>query len=167
MLTFKCEINHDDKARAICFLFVFSVGLLSFILRVFELPLEQNTNSNIGSSNLKDYPSAIWLTVITMTTVGYGDICPQTAGGQVTGIIIALWGAFVISLLIMVTADVFEFSPKEQQAVFYIKQSRSAALSIQHALKFFVAKRHFYVRKLREDPDFDEKSTFLKMVKQL
>ena len=67
----------------------------------------------------------------------------------------------------MVTADVFEFSPKEQQAVFYIKQSRSAALSIQHALKFFVAKRHFYVRKLEEDPDFDEKSTFLKMVKQL
>lgn len=102
-----------------------------------------------------------------MTTVGYGDISPQTAGGQVTGIIIALWGAFVISLLIMVTADVFEFSPKEQQAVFYIKQSRSAAKSIQHALKFFVAKRHFYVRKLKEDPDFDEKSTFLKMVKQL
>jgi len=65
-----------------------------------------------------------------MTTVGYGDIYPQTAGGQVTGIIIALWGAFVISLLIMVTADVFEFSPKEQQAVFYIKQSRSAAKSI-------------------------------------
>jgi len=167
MFTFKCEINHDDKARAICFLFVFSVGLLSFILRVFELPYEQNAEKGIHSSDLTDFCSALWLTVITMTTVGYGDIYPQTAGGQVTGIIIALWGAFVISLLIMVTADVFAFNPKEKQAVLYIKRSRSAAKSIRHALKFFVAKRHFYVRKLREDPDFDEKSTFLKMVKQL
>lgn len=165
MFTFKCEINHDDEARAICFLFLFSVALLSFILRVFELPFEQN--AKINSTNLQDYGSAIWLTVITMTTVGYGDIYPQTAGGQVTGIIIALWGAFVISLLIMVTANVFEFNPKEKQAVFYIKQSRSAAKSIKHALQFFVAKRHFYVRKLSEDPDFDNKSTFLKMVKQL
>ena len=165
MFTFKCEINHDDKARAIGFLFVFSVGLLSFILRVFELPFEQN--AKVHSTDLTDFCSALWLTVITMTTVGYGDIYPQTVGGQVTGIIIALWGAFVISLLILVTADVFAFNPKEKQAVLYIKRSRSAAKSIRHALQFFVAKRHFYVRKLREDPDFDEKSTFLKMVKQL
>ena len=40
-------------------------------------------------------------------------------------------------------------------------------MAIQHALQFFVAKRHFYVGKLSEDGDFDNKSTFLKMVKQL
>jgi len=74
MFTFKCEINHDDKARAIGFLFVFSVGLLSFILRVFELPFEQN--AKVHSTDLTDFCSALWLTVITMTTVGYGDIYP-------------------------------------------------------------------------------------------
>ena len=44
---------------------------------------------------------------------GYGDICPKTTGGRFTAMFIAIWGSFVISLLIMVTADIFEFHPKE------------------------------------------------------
>jgi hypothetical protein len=59
---------------------------------------------------MTDYPSAIWLTVITLSTVGYGDICPQTIGGQITCCVIALWGSFVVSLLIMVTTEIFEFN---------------------------------------------------------
>jgi hypothetical protein len=100
-------------------LFFISVTLLSFILRVFELPFEQN--KRIDEQNLADYGSSVWLTVITMTTVGYGDIYPQTIGGQITAIVIAIWGAFVISLLIMVTSDVFNFNKKENQAVTYIR----------------------------------------------
>jgi len=48
-----------------------------------------------------------------MTTVGYGDILPHTIGGQITAMTIAIWGSFVISLLIMITADIFVFDPKE------------------------------------------------------
>lgn len=111
MFTFKCEINHERKAMAVTFLFVFSVMVLAFIMRIFELPYEHN--SKIKSSAMIDFGSAIWLAVITMTTVGYGDICPKTVGGQITAMIIALWGAFVISLLIMITANIFDFNPSE------------------------------------------------------
>jgi len=45
-------------------------------MRVFELPFEQNNDKTTANTNLQDYGSAIWLTVITMTTVGYGDIYP-------------------------------------------------------------------------------------------
>jgi voltage-gated potassium channel len=86
-------------------LFTCSVVTFSFILRVVELPFEQYNKVNPAyKDNLTDYGSSIWLTVITMTTVGYGDIYPHTIFGQMTAIFIALWGTFVISLLIMVTA---------------------------------------------------------------
>jgi voltage-gated potassium channel Kch len=86
-------------------LFTCSVVTFSFILRVAELPYEQyHATPTDFKDNLTDYGSSIWLTVITMTTVGYGDIYPHTVFGQITAIFIALWGTFVISLLIMVTA---------------------------------------------------------------
>jgi len=112
--TFKYEIN-NNQTRSICVLFFCSVVTFSFILRVVELPYEQYLKNPADiRNNLRDYGSAIWLTVITMTTVGYGDIFPHTAFGQITAILTALWGTFVISLLIMVTAQIFEFTPREQ-----------------------------------------------------
>ena len=42
-----------------------------------------------------------------MTTVGYGDIYPVTVFGRIIGVIAALWGTFVISLLIIVATEVF------------------------------------------------------------
>jgi hypothetical protein len=35
-----------------------------------------------------------------MTTVGYGDIVPVTTLGKILAVITALWGGFIISLLI-------------------------------------------------------------------
>jgi voltage-gated potassium channel len=111
MFTFKCEINHERKAIIITLLFAVSTMILAFILRIWELPMEMNVK--INSKNLIDYGSAIWLTVITMTTVGYGDILAHTLGGQITSMIIALWGSFVVSLLILITSDIFNFNEKE------------------------------------------------------
>jgi voltage-gated potassium channel len=93
------------------------VSILSYILRLWELPYEQdmvNSATRANSNNLQDYGSSIWLTCITMTTVGYGDIYPHTIGGQITAIVIALWGTFVISLLIMITSNVFEHTETER-----------------------------------------------------
>ena len=138
MFTMKCELYYHSEMY-ITVLFLVSVVILSFILRVFELPYEQNITE--ANTNLKDYLSAVWLTVITLSTVGYGGICPQTIGGQVTCCIIALWGSFVVSLLIMVTTEIFEFNDSEKQAVFHIKLRISAGKTIMHALRFFLRKR--------------------------
>ena len=146
MFAIKCELKFNQY-KVITFLFVFSVSVLAYILRLWELPYDQNllNNATSGSrNNLQDYGSAIWLTVITMTTVGYGDIYPHTVGGQLTAIFIAIWGTFVISLLIMITSQVFDFTDAEQGAVLTIIKQRAAGKSILNALKFYQKKKAFY-----------------------
>jgi len=50
---------------------------------------------------------AVWWTVVTMTTVGYGDVVPTTALGRVVGIFVMLSGISVISLLTATISSIF------------------------------------------------------------
>lgn len=56
------------------------------------------------------YITAIWCVIITMTTVGYGDVYAVSPFGRMISIINALWGAFVISLLVSSIGRVFDLS---------------------------------------------------------
>jgi len=45
--------------------------------------------------------------VVTITTVGFGDFTPHTAIGKVIIIFCALWGAFLVSLMVLVATKIF------------------------------------------------------------
>jgi voltage-gated potassium channel len=51
-----------------------------------------------------------------MTTVGYGDIYPKTTMGRIVGIIIALWGLFLVSIFTVTLSNLFTFSMGEKKA---------------------------------------------------
>ncbi|WP_461209826.1 potassium channel family protein [Desulfocurvus sp. DL9XJH121] len=46
-----------------------------------------------------DFLSAIWWTVVTLTTVGYGDLVPATTPGRVLGIFVMVCGIGMVSTL--------------------------------------------------------------------
>lgn len=60
--------------------------------------------------------NTIWNVIITMTTVGYGDIYPKTTMGRIIGVIIALWGLFLVSIFTVTLSNLFTFTPGEQKA---------------------------------------------------
>ncbi len=57
--------------------------------------------------NFRSIPSGFWWSIITMTTVGYGDVVPQTLVGCIIGGVCALCGMFVTGLPIPVIASNF------------------------------------------------------------
>ncbi len=56
---------------------------------------------------------ALYFTVITLTTVGYGDISPQTDPGKIFAMIYILVGLGIIAALVGVVADLALESAKE------------------------------------------------------
>jgi voltage-gated potassium channel len=47
----------------------------------------------------KTFGDALWWAVVTLTTVGYGDIVPSTTAGRVDGVMIMVAGVTVLGLL--------------------------------------------------------------------
>ncbi len=45
------------------------------------------------------FVSAIWWSIVTLTTVGYGDISPVTLGGRVVAVVIMFFGIGVLGML--------------------------------------------------------------------
>lgn len=62
-------------------------------------------------------PTAMYFTMTTMTTVGYGDLYPETAMGKVTGVIAILIGIVVLSLPITVIGNTFSEEFEEQNRI--------------------------------------------------
>ena len=57
--------------------------------------------------NINSFWDAVWYTVVTMTTVGYGDIVPTSVFGRIAGMFVMLAGISVISLLTATISSIF------------------------------------------------------------
>ena len=53
------------------------------------------------------WPNALWWSMVTLTTVGYGDIAPASLGGRVVGAITMLFGIGVLGMFTASIASVF------------------------------------------------------------
>ena len=47
----------------------------------------------------KTFGDALWWAIVTLTTVGYGDVVPKTTAGRVDGVMIMVTGVAVLGLL--------------------------------------------------------------------
>lgn len=83
-------------------------------------------------SPFKSIPHAFWWTIVTMTTVGYGDMVPTTDAGRALGSFIMLSGILVLALPITVVGSAFteEYTKfKERRlAALLDEQDRDAAV---------------------------------------
>jgi voltage-gated potassium channel len=74
--------------------------------------------SSSADSNIKSGWDAFWYSLVTITTVGYGDRYPVTVGGRVTAMFIMFAGVGIIGALASILASLLVGSstPEEEEA---------------------------------------------------
>ncbi|MCB9034506.1 MAG: ion transporter [Chitinophagales bacterium] len=73
--------------------FLMSVTIISIIVGSLMYIIESNTNSGFSS-----IPKSIYWAIVTMTTVGYGDITPKTNVGQFLSACLMILGYAIIAV---------------------------------------------------------------------
>lgn len=96
-----------ESARKI-FVFIFGVLVLVIMMGAIMYSIEGGLN---GFSSI---PKSIYWAIVTLTTVGYGDIAPQTVFGQFVASLIMLLGYGIIAVPAgIVTAEINALQNKE------------------------------------------------------
>lgn len=85
-----------------------SLFIFGYQLRMFEAPL-----SEVSGQDFNSLSNSIWNVIITLTSVGYGDIFPKTFFGRIVGCFICFWGVLIVSFFVITISDKLEFTPNE------------------------------------------------------
>jgi hypothetical protein len=95
--------------------------------------------------------------MITMTTVGYGDVYAVTTCGRITSLVIALTGTLMIAVLVSTVSNNLQLKPHEVKVLNEIQEKATAAQAIQHSMQYNVLLKKRYEKK---HDDSEEKPTF-------
>uniref|UniRef100_A0A8C2WC47 A-type voltage-gated potassium channel KCND1 n=1 Tax=Cyclopterus lumpus TaxID=8103 RepID=A0A8C2WC47_CYCLU len=117
-----------------------------------------------SSSKFTSIPASFWYTIVTMTTLGYGDMVPKTIAGKIFGSICSLSGVLVIALPVPVIVSNFsriyhQNQRSDKRRAQKVKKARLARIRISKsgsANAFLHSKRNGLLNELLELTDTEE-----------
>ncbi|XP_050438931.1 potassium voltage-gated channel protein Shal isoform X2 [Adelges cooleyi] len=104
---------------------VFSLAMAIIIFATVMFYAEKN----VEGTNFTSIPAAFWYTIVTMTTLGYGDMVPETIAGKIVGGVCSLSGVLVIALPVPVIVSNFSRIYHQSQRADKRKAQRKARLA--------------------------------------
>lgn len=115
MFTLKCLSNYASL-KVFSLAMVLILLILAYAIRIFERP---------ANDNFDNYFNALWLTIVTMTTVGYGDMTAKSSGGRVVSMIACFSGVFFVSMVIVSITSTLSLESHEYTLLAIMKKTES------------------------------------------
>ncbi len=100
MASLAAALSAERKALFACF--VVLMGVMLMAASVMHLVEHEAQPDKFGT-----IPDAMWWAIITLTTVGYGDVFPITAPGKVVAAVTAVLGLVMLALPVGIVATAF------------------------------------------------------------
>ncbi|KAI2661680.1 Potassium voltage-gated channel subfamily C member 2 [Labeo rohita] len=106
-------LGHTLRASVneFCLLIIFlALGVLIFATMIYyaeRISADPHDPSGCNHTHFKNIPIGFWWAVITMTTVGYGDMYPKTWLGMMVGALCALAGVLTIAMPVPIIVNNF------------------------------------------------------------
>ncbi|TNV85718.1 hypothetical protein FGO68_gene15541 [Halteria grandinella] len=136
--TLKCMISQSPEST-VCLILIVSLFINAYLLRIYEIVYYRA----IGYNDFEQFYSALWAVVITMGTVGFGDIVPVSHVGRLIMMATTLWGTVLFTLVIVAFGSMFNLSPHQKKAMHHLLVTRKAALALSSAYKYYNAIKSF------------------------
>jgi voltage-gated potassium channel len=105
----------------------YAASYLFIVLLIVSSSLIYFAEHQVHPTGFKSIPGSMYWALITLTTVGYGDIAPITAIGRFIAMMSAVFGVIVVALITGIVASSFN-SQMERRKIIFEEQVRQALL---------------------------------------
>jgi hypothetical protein len=109
------------------------VAFFAFIIRIAETPYLLVDND--PWTYPLDFNTFLWMTFITMTTVGYGDVFPFTPLGRILTSALCVWGLFLMSIIVIILFQSLELSYEEKMSLLIFNKLKIKEILREEAVR--------------------------------
>jgi hypothetical protein len=88
-----------------------SMFYFGYLIRIFDQDL-----SEVSGQNFNGISNPVWLSIVTMTTVGYGDFYPKSNPSRIVGILCSFYGVYLVSLFVIALDNLLYFDQSEERS---------------------------------------------------
>tara|TARA_B100001287_G_scaffold104803_1_gene88070 strand:- start:105 stop:1037 length:933 start_codon:yes stop_codon:yes gene_type:complete len=103
-------IRHE-RSSFVAALYLFAIALF------FSSAMMYVAENTAQPDKFRSIPETMWWSLITLTTVGYGDVSPLTPLGKIIGAVTAIMGVCVVALLTGIVANAFANQVARRKAI--------------------------------------------------
>jgi len=106
------EAIYDERKAFISSMYILAIALLLTSSAMYY------AEGAVQPEKFSSIPQAMWWSIITLTTVGYGDVSPVTAIGKLIGAATAILGVCTLALLTGIVANSFAAQMSRRRTIF-------------------------------------------------